>query len=222
MDITISDNKPTMTSLEIAELVESRHDSVRRTIETLAGKGVIVHPQSVDEQSTDKLGRPRTTKVYVFSGEQGKRDSIVVVAQLSPEFTARLVDRWQELEKEKAHSIPETLSEALLLAAEQAKQLEQAAPKIAHYDAVVERDGLLSATQVGQKLKLSAIMLNRALDSLGVYNQSMKRGRAFRQWFIDDGYGVMRQTSTGHSQPMFTVKGEAWVIERLISEGYDI
>lgn len=41
-------------------------------------------------------GRPAVE--YVFSGEQGKRDSIIVVAQLSPEFTARLVDRWQELE----------------------------------------------------------------------------------------------------------------------------
>lgn len=30
----------------------------------------------------------------------GKRDSYVVVAQLSPEFTARLVDRWQELEEQ--------------------------------------------------------------------------------------------------------------------------
>ena len=43
----------------------------------------------------DNLGRPASE--YIFSGEQGKRDSIVVVAQLSPEFTARLVDRWQEL-----------------------------------------------------------------------------------------------------------------------------
>ena len=221
MDITISDNKPTMTSLEIAGLVESRHDSVKRTIERLANQAVISLPPLV-EVKVQRERREETVSAYRFSDEQGKRDSIVVVAQLSPEFTARLVDRWQELEKEKAHRIPETLSEALLLAAEQAKQLEQAAPKVAHYDAVVERDGLLSATQVGQKLKLSAIMLNRALDSLGVYNQAMKRGRAFRQWFIDDGYGVMRQTSTGHSQPMFTVKGEAWVIERLISEGYDI
>jgi hypothetical protein len=40
-------------------------------------------------------------KHYRFTGEQGKRDSIVVVAQLSPEFTARLVDRWQELEGER-------------------------------------------------------------------------------------------------------------------------
>jgi len=88
----------TLTSREMAELVELRHDNVKRTIETLIEKGVIVRPQIEDEQETDKMGRPRTISVYVFSGEKGKRDSIVVVAQLSPEFTARLVDRWQELE----------------------------------------------------------------------------------------------------------------------------
>ena len=27
----------------------------------------------------------------------GKRDSYIIVAQLSPEFTARIVDRWQAL-----------------------------------------------------------------------------------------------------------------------------
>jgi len=87
-----------INSRDIAELVEARHDNVKRTIEMLAEKGVIVRPQIEDEQNIDKMGRSRTTGVYQFTGEQGKRDSIVVVAQLSPEFTARLVDRWQELE----------------------------------------------------------------------------------------------------------------------------
>ena len=85
-----------MTSLEIASLVEKRHDNVKRTIETLAERGVISFPQ-IEEKAT--AGRPST--FYVFKGEQGKRDSIVVVAQLSPEFTARLVDRWQELERKE-------------------------------------------------------------------------------------------------------------------------
>ena len=111
-----------MTSLEIAELVNSRHDSVKRTVETLVDKGVIVQPQTVDEQSTDSMGRTRITKVYRFTGEQGKRDSIVVVAQLSPEFTARLVDRWQELEQQlvtvTAVSIPTPGSESARIAHE--------------------------------------------------------------------------------------------------------
>ena len=48
----------------------------------------------------NNLGFKVKDKVYVFEGEQGKRDSIIVVAQNCPEFTARLVDRWQELEKQ--------------------------------------------------------------------------------------------------------------------------
>ncbi len=77
-----------MSSLEIADLVGSRHDSVKRTIERLAEKGVIVQPPMVDGQSFDSIGRPRTESIYQIC----KRDSFVVVAQLSPEFTAALVD----------------------------------------------------------------------------------------------------------------------------------
>jgi phage regulator Rha-like protein len=84
--------EPTMSSREIAELVESRHDNVKRTIETLAERGVITLPQS-EEVSNPGHG-PRLITVYHL----GKRDSYVVVAQLSPEFTGRLVDRWQQLE----------------------------------------------------------------------------------------------------------------------------
>ena len=114
--------------------------------------------------------------------------------------------------------IPQTLGEALQLAADQAKQLELAAPKVAHYDKVVDRHTLLTATQVGQKIGLSAIMLNRVLSEIGVYNMAHKRGRAFKQWFIDKELGEMKQTDMGHSQALFSLKGEAWVIERLASE----
>lgn len=99
----------TMSSREIAELVESRHDSVKRTIERLAEKGVIVRPPMVDEPIADMLGRYRMESVYHI----GKRDSYVIVAQLSPEFTARLVDRWQELENQQAVKLPQTFPEAL-------------------------------------------------------------------------------------------------------------
>lgn len=89
----VSSDGLTMSSREIADLVGSRHDSVRRTIERLAESGVIALPPMVEKSTA---GRPSLE--YVFSGDQGKRDSLVVVAQLSPEFTGDLVDRWQELE----------------------------------------------------------------------------------------------------------------------------
>lgn len=94
-----------MTSVEIADMVEKRHDNVKRTIETLAEQSVISLPQ-VEEIKIQRERRLETSQAYIFEGEKGKRDSIVVVAQLSPVFTARLVDRWQELESKEASRQP--------------------------------------------------------------------------------------------------------------------
>lgn len=215
-----TNNQKRMTSQQIADLVEKRHDNVKRTIELVVKAGVIVQPQIEDEYTQDTMGRPRTTQVYVFKGEQGERDSLVVVAQLSPEFTGALIDRWRELEAQATTPvIPQSFAEALQLAANQALQIEQNAPKVLHYDNVVERAGLLNATQVAQKVRLSAVAMNKILDELGVYNKAVKRSRVFQQWFIDKGLGQVKQTDQGFSQALFTKRGEAWIIERLVSEG---
>ncbi|MGB6825930.1 phage antirepressor KilAC domain-containing protein [Psychrobacter sp.] len=216
MNILTQSTDTKMTSQQIAELVEKRHDSVKRTIDYLVKESAIQLPHHAEVKN--HLGQ--SVGVYVFSGEQGRLDSITVVAQLSPTFTAALVKRWDELERGVAQpQIPQSFAEALQLAANQALQIEQNAPKVAHYDKVVDRHTLLTATQVGQKIGLSAIMLNRVLVEIGVYNKAHKRGKAFKQWFIDKGLGEMKQTDMGYSQPLFSLKGEAWVIERLASEG---
>tara|TARA_R100001198_G_scaffold82714_2_gene55933 strand:+ start:2064 stop:2708 length:645 start_codon:yes stop_codon:yes gene_type:complete len=210
-NLSISNNQTlTMSSKEIAAVVESRHDSVKRTMMTLQDKGLITFTHTVEKGE----GRPAAV-LHV-----NKRDSYVVVAQLSPEFTAVLVDRWQELEAKQQPQIPTNFAEALQLAADQAKQLELAAPKVAFVDNLVSRDNLMTATQVASKHKISAVKLNRLLDELGgVYNKSVKRGRVFVQSFIDSGYGELKQTEQGYSQALFTPAGEVYIHEKLISEG---
>ncbi len=153
-----------MTSQEIADLVESRHDSVKRTIERLANQWIIVQPPLVDEPGTDAMGRPRTTQVYVFTGEQGKRDSIIVVAQLSPEFTARLVDRWQELEQQVERrdpmemlNDPVVLRQALLGYSEKVMALEtkveEMAPKVAVHDRIADAEGSITIREAANTLR---------------------------------------------------------------------
>lgn len=95
----LMNRKLTMTSQEIADLVGSRHSDVKRSIERLAERGVIQLSPLAKVENKQSNSPNRFTDAYLFNGEQGKRDSIVVVAQLSPEFTGRMVDRWQELEK---------------------------------------------------------------------------------------------------------------------------
>lgn len=151
----------TMNSREIAELVEKRHDNVKRTIETLIERGVIESPQ-IEEIPT----QTKPVAVYVFSGEQGKRDSIIVVAQLCPEFTARLVDRWQELEAQVAAS-PAPINPAQLtrlqlieiaMQAETerlalAEKVEVLQPKAEALDRIATAEGSLCLTDAAKELQ---------------------------------------------------------------------
>lgn len=149
---------PTMSSREIADLVESRHDKVKQSIERLVARGVIVQPPMGDEHFFDAKSRPRAERVYRLE----KRDSYVVVAQLSPEFTARLVDRWAELEQQvRVPTLPDLSNPDVLLAlvtdyardkkALQA-QVEADKPKTTFYDQYVNADGLYGLQNAGRAL----------------------------------------------------------------------
>jgi len=115
--------------------------------------------------------------------------------------------------------IPQTLSQALRLAADQAEQLELAAPKVAFVDNLVEKGTNLLATQVAGTYKKSAQWLNKQLEPLGVYNRTVSRGRVFNTWFEEQGLGEMKQTQEGHMQALFTTIGELWIDEQLRKAG---
>lgn len=123
-EIAVFDNIK-MTSVEIAELVGSRHDKVKQSIERLAERRIIQLPPMGRVENKQSLSPNRFVNVYIFEGEQGKRDSIIVVAQLCPEFTARLVDRWRELEEQvrKPAALQAPVEAALAIAETAARML---------------------------------------------------------------------------------------------------
>lgn len=161
----------TMSSREIAELLEGRHDSVKRTMERLAEKNLISFTPSVETSHEGSGARP--VEVY----RVGKRDSYVVVAQLSPEFTARLVDRWQELESRdqidvaRALSDPASLRTLLLENVEARLQLEARieadAPKVAFAEQVSAAPDAISLGQAAKALGTGRNRLAAKLRELG-------------------------------------------------------
>lgn len=163
----------TMTSQEIADLVGKRHDNVKRTIETLANSGVIVRPQIEDVRGIDTMGRERITQVYRFEGDQGKRDSLVVVAQLSPEFTGALVDRWQKLEEQvKAPVLPGDYIQALehLLESKRSERL-----------AIEQRDhAIATKAEIGSRREATA-MAAASVAVRQVHQLKNELGRGIRQ-----------------------------------------
>lgn len=186
----------TISSREIAELVEKRHDNVKRTIETLVERGVMVRPQFEDEQDADAMGRKRTISVYRLE----KRETYIVVAQLSPEFTARLVDRWQELEDqlENQFALPDFTNPAeaarawadqVELGQKQAAQIADMRQDVEAHERLTKADGSLSITEAAKGLGVRPKDLFSWLSSNGwIYKRA---GGA--NWL-----GYQSKTNTGH------------------------
>lgn len=211
MNKLIDHSTPTMSSREIADLVGSNHSDVKRSAERLSESGLLTQPLAESKFAH----RGNTYTEYLFN----KRDSLVLVARLSPEFTAAVVDRWQELETSDKPQLPSNYIEALEALIESEKQKAIMAPKAEVFDRIVDRTNLINATQVAQPIGMSAIKLNQHLADLNVYNRAVKRGKAFQQWFVDAGYGEMTQTEMGYPQALFTTAGQAWVVQKFVSEG---
>lgn len=171
----------TMSSREIAELVEKRHDNVKRTIEALIEKAVISHPQIEDGQ---KSANGVVEKLFMLN----KRDSLIVVAQLCPEFTAKIVDRWQELEAQQAVdpmkilNDPAAMRGLLLGYTEKVLELESTvaiqAPKVAALDRLATHsDGSFCVRDAAKTLQIQEKALRRILqEKRWIYRRPMGSG----------------------------------------------
>ncbi|MDC5296140.1 phage antirepressor KilAC domain-containing protein [Acinetobacter baumannii] len=178
-----------MTSLEIAELLNSRHDNVKTSIERLIASEVIASPAMKEMLSTVN-NRQYAQTVYVFTGEQGKRDSTIVVAQLSPQFTAKLVDRWIELEQATQIKLPSTYKEALLALVVAEEEKEQLALQVASQQQVIEviqpkADvyDIISNSENTYTIRVAAKLLK-------------KRPKDLTEWLIDNRWMYGRSAST--------------------------
>lgn len=211
-------NQTTMSSREMAQLCEKRHDHVCRDIDNLnanyismglpkVGEGYYTHPNTGSQKHRE----------FLLTQEQ----CLDLVTGYRTDIRIRINRRWQELEAKAASPVvPQSLPEALRLAADLAERVEQqqaqlaiAEPKALVYDTIIERDTLLNATQVGSKIGLTAQKLNKLLSVANVYDKRIKRSKTFSSWFVEKGLGEMKQTASGYPQALFTTKGEAWVVE---------
>lgn len=141
----------TMSSRDIAELTGKRHDNVMTVIRDLIEAQILTS----EIQELDYIHRGNTYKHFLLN----KRDSLILVARLSPEFTAQIVDRWQELEqqsKQKAVDLnnPHALRKALLEYTEQVIELE-------HKNTGLERSlQTITQTPTGVKFQQACKILN--------------------------------------------------------------
>ena len=209
----------TMSSREIAQLINKEHSNIKISAERLAEKGII---STLAMQWFEHNGNRYTE--YMLN----KRDSLILVAQNCPEFTAAIVDRWQELEAQVSSPVahlPKSFAEALRLAADQAEQIEQQQLLIEQQKPAVEFVGkYVTASSGNMTFRATAKILNinerefrtflkdsKIMYLLGgdwvPYQQHIEAGR----FEIKAGLAEHEEKSHAFKQSKFTPKGVEWV-----------
>lgn len=125
----------TMTSIQIAEITGKQHSHVMRDIRNVLDQGVSESNFGLGSY-TDANGMERPC--YFLT----KKGCLILASGYDVKLREKIIDRWEELES--THSkfeIPQSFSEALMLAAKQAeqieaqqKQLKEQAPKVLFSD----------------------------------------------------------------------------------------
>lgn len=227
MNMTALTN-PVMSSLEIAELTGKEHKNVMADI-----RRMLVEIQSAEKLADYKDGLRRTQPCLLLD----KEETICLVSGYSAALRIRIIRRWQELEQQAhqpAMMIPQTLPEALRLAAELAEQkmelerkvaLDAPAVAFAKQIASVEKGITLSAFAKAVGLgstKLFAMLRERKI----LMSCRGERWNLPMQEFVDRGYFATREStfdSNGEKRisftPLITGKGQQWLVERLIRDG---
>lgn len=199
--------KETMSSLQIAEITEKRHDAVLRDIRNLLEQGVGAHNFV---ESSYNSSQNKELPCYILT----KKGCLILASGYNALLRERIINRWEQLEiqhRNGGFQIPQTLSEALMLAAEQTKRLEKAqaekqllqekteqqeqviqqqAESVRYLDRIQSSVSTYTVTQIAKEFGLSAESLNRKLHELKV--QFKQNG----QWLLYADYQDKGYTKT--------------------------
>ncbi len=206
---------PSMSSLEIAELCDKRHDNVMADIRNMLNQLSISSPEFSGDYRDD---RGRSYPLFHLP----KDLCLTLVSGYSVVLRKRIIDRWLELENGQQVSVPKSLPEALRLAADLAEQkqlltekLAAAAPKVEFVDRYVDASGSMSFRQVAKLLKakepefrlflLQSNIMYRLGGVLTPYSHHTDAGR------FEVKTGTASVSNHAFSQARFTAKGVQWI-----------
>ena len=204
----------TMSSREMAELCKKRHDNTLLIIRDLENRGLL-------ENSRPQYYTHAQNGQQYIEYISDKRDSLVIVARLSPEFMAVVIDRWQELEASASqpvvalpHDYRSALEELLVTKKSEQVALEQLAlakPKIDFHDKVAASSSTMAVGDVAKKIGMSAQELNKKLVDIGAYDKRRLPKKVFNDGFIRKGYAEMSLTADGYDRNRLTQAGQIYV-----------
>lgn len=218
-----------MTSLQIAEITGKPHADVMKAIRKMEPAWFKINEGNfslVDYQ--DKKGETRPC--YSLN----KEECLYIATKFNDEARAKLIKRWKELEEQhQKPSVPQNYLEALKslvkaeeekqqLALENKKQQEQILtisktnmelgnkitemlPKVSYYDKILQSNATMTVTQIAQDYGMSAMRLNKELESMRIQHKVRGQWILFAQ-FLEGGYVHSRAVDIVRSDGRHDVK----------------
>lgn len=218
MSNLIASNQLTMSSRDISTYTGKSHSHVIRDIKKLYSDLYKDDPSLDDLKNIGiqvKAGVFVDVDIrgYVQYFELDRKHTDCLLTGYSAVARMKVIERWYELEFQQAPKLPQTFAEALQLAADQAKQLELAAPKVAFVDRYVESTGNKGFRQVAKLLKAKEYEFR---DFLCANKIMYKLGREWTAYqnHVDAGrFKVSTGTANEHAYnaALFTPKGVEWI-----------
>lgn len=217
-DLTVankSSNEQTMSSLEIAELCEKQHKHVLTDIRKMLKELGKAEAEFSSTASYEVNGATRQREIFNLP----RRECDILISGYNIKYRAAIIDRWQELEK-GVHRIPQSYSEALSLAAEQALIIEQrdaqllkAAPKVEFVDNYVDAKGLHGFRQTAKLLQANEARFREFLLENKIMYYLQGGLTAHGNHITVGRFEVKTGESNGRSfnSCKFTAKGLEWV-----------
>lgn len=159
LPITEKNASLTMSSREIAELCDKEHRSVLRDIDNMLSELEIQSAQFCADYIDS---RGRSYRCFNLP----KDLTLTLIAGYNVKLRKRIIDRWQELETRQTERLPQSFSEALLLAAQLQAEKEQNAPKVEAFDRLVTAtEGSMNLTNAAKHLQMQPKAFNQFLFS---------------------------------------------------------
>ncbi|MBC1306863.1 Rha family transcriptional regulator [Listeria booriae] len=220
-------------SREVAEMIGKRHADLLRDIETYVtyiGQNAELRSDDFFTESSYQAGTGKPYKCYNLTKMGCEMVANKLTGAKGVQFTAAYVKRFNELEKKTlTFFIPATYSEALSLAAEQARENEQLKltvaenqPKVDYCEQILNASSLATVSQIAKDYGYSAQAFNRLLHELEI--QFNKSGTwLLYQAFAKEGYTQTRTKQIGEDvakiYTCWTQEGRLFLYHKLKEHG---
>lgn len=183
--------KESMTSLEIAEVTGKAHKDVMKAIRNMepAWEKVSQRKFALSSYKQEQPnGGYKDVPCYILN----KTECLYIATKFNDEARAKLILRWEDLEKMNAPKVPQSFAEALMLAAKQQEQIEQQQreledkntevlqlsatitemqPKVSYVDMILNCKETVTTTQIAQDYGQSAKAFNILLRNFGIQHK---------------------------------------------------